>query len=157
MLKPGRYLARANSATLGKTSKGTEQVVVSFNVLAPESCSGERISWYGYFSEKTVDRTLEALEHCGWDGSSLSDLSGITTRDVEIVVEHEQDPEDADLIRARVRWVNAPGGASVKEKLSEAEAMILEERIKGKMLERKQRAASNPQPHPAPDGKDVPF
>ncbi len=69
MLNPGKYRARPIAAALGLTSKGTDQIAVTFELLDP---AGERITWYGFFTEKTTDRTLESLRHCGWKGNDLS-------------------------------------------------------------------------------------
>lgn len=151
LIPAGRYLARAVDSVLGKTSKGSEQLAITFQIVAPESYEGRQLVYYGYFTDKTVDKTLEALENTGWDGESIVHPIGVGSIDSSIVVEHEAD--DKGQMRARIRWVNRPGGAAVKEKLDVSDAMALEQRLKGKMLARKQQA----QAHSNGGGDDVPF
>jgi hypothetical protein len=135
LLPKGTYAARATEAGLGKTSKGSEQVAVQFEIVDGEY-AGRRLTWYGYFTDKTVDRTLESLEHCGWDGKSIQDLAGITRNEVAIVVDHE--PDDKGNIRARIRCVNSQGGLAMKERLDLGAMVALEQRLKGKILAREQ-------------------
>src|SRR5262245_29064894 len=126
MIEAGTYKAKGRDAVMGKTSKGVEQVAVSFEILdGPEK--GKSITWYGYFTEKTVDRTLESLEHCGWDGESLSSHSTACNLEVSIVVTHETFEGKTS---AKVKWVNAGAGAAVKERLEPAAIVSLEQRLK---------------------------
>src|SRR3954466_6748613 len=115
MIPAGTYRARAVEGALGFTSKGTEQIAVQFTVVEGEQ-KGHYITWYGYFSEKTLERTLESLEYCGWEGDDVSDLIGLDKNEVTIVVEHEQDEEGQ--VRARVRWINSGGGIAMKERMN---------------------------------------
>ena len=48
---------------------------------------GAELVWYGFFTPKTEDRTLEALITCGC--TNLATLEGVTTNEVQIVVNHE--------------------------------------------------------------------
>src|SRR5579862_677136 len=107
MLSPGYYRARAIEWALGKTDKGNRQVAVRFQTFDDEDRPGEAITWYGYFTEKTAERTLESLQHCGWTGDDITDLSGIERNEVQLVVENE---EYEGKVHARVAWVNLPGG-----------------------------------------------
>lgn len=142
MIKPGHHQAVAREHTFGKTSKGTEQVAVSFEFADGEH-KGQRITWYGFFTDKTYERTLESLEAAGWDGESLQRLAGLGSRPCVLVIEHEQG-QDGETY-ARVRWVNTLGGGlNVKEKLETGELSALEERMKGAMLDRKQKRGNQP-------------
>jgi hypothetical protein len=105
---PGTYRARAVHGALGETKSGSEQVAVEFELLDADGAAGPRITWYGYFSEKTLATTVKALRACGWKGDLLTDLSGISDNEVSLVVENEVLPDGR--ARPRVRWVNAPGG-----------------------------------------------
>lgn len=149
MIAAGKYLARPLQAQLGYTGTGKEQVAVLFQVRDGQPHAGEKITWYGYFTEATTDRTLESLEYCGWDGEGLTDESlnsiGNVDTDVELVIDDEPDLEGK--MRARVRWVNKPGGRgiAVKQALSTAEAQAFDQRMKGAILARKQKRAQQPQ------------
>jgi hypothetical protein len=115
MINPGRYAARAVATELGLTKGGNDQIAVELE-LADGEHSGERIVWYGYFTEKTAKRTVESLRICGWNGDDIaaSPLPGLGSREVEIVVEMEDDLEGVP--RARVRWINRAGGAGIAMK-----------------------------------------
>jgi len=116
-------------AQFGESSeKGTPQVVINFEILDGDDV-GRRIAWIGYFTDKTVQRTVESLRFCGFTGD---DLAGAVVQqldqEVGIVVEHE---EYDGKTRARVRWVNRAGGEGLKlekpmdrTKLSQFSAML---------------------------------
>jgi hypothetical protein len=140
LIPPGRYLAQAVDAVLGRTSTGKEQIAITFRILAPPNYEGREITYWGYFSPKTEDKTLEALENTGWDGESLAHPVGIGTIESMLVIEHETDERGT---RHRVRWVNRTGGAVVKEKLDAGATASLEQRLKGKMLARRQQREAN--------------
>lgn len=108
----GTYRARALGGEFGYTQGNNEQVAVLFALLGDDDAeTGERITWFGYFTEKTQQRTLEALRYCGWTGNDLTDLVSLGSTVVEIVVEAE---EYNDKWQAKVKWVNRPGGGAVK-------------------------------------------
>jgi hypothetical protein len=126
--------ARPVEAALGRTNKGGEQVAIAFQLLeGPDE--GKHVTWYGYFTEKTLDRTLESLEYCGWAGDDLSNLANLD-REVYLVIEHEQDQEGQ--LRARVRWINASGGVALANRLNETEAAAFGQRMRGAVLARRQ-------------------
>lgn len=109
-----RYRARAKTWGLGETDKGTEQVAVEFEILT-ENAEMNHIVWYGYFSEKTWERTVESLRACGWEGADLTDLQGLEKNEVELVIEDEE--YNGNPV-AKVRWVNRPGGLALKAPLT---------------------------------------
>jgi hypothetical protein len=170
MIPEGTYRARAVEGALGRTSKGTEQVALQFTVVDGEQ-KGHSITWYGYFSEKTLERTLESLEYCGWEGDDLSDLTGIDRNEVSIVVEHEQDEQGQ--VRARIRWINSGGGIAMKERMDEGDAKAFAQRMRGAVLGRRagkpthaaggaqqrqtRQSQQRPQQAPPPTDDDIPF
>jgi hypothetical protein len=98
-------------AQFGESKNGNSQVVVNFEILdGPEA--GRRIAWFGYFTEKTVQRTVESLRYCGFTGD---DLAAATVQrlenEVQLVINHE---EYDGKMQARVSWVNRAGGGGVK-------------------------------------------
>jgi hypothetical protein len=95
----------------GTAKTGTQQVALTFEILAGQE-QGRKITWLGYFSDKTADRTIEALRHCGLVGDDLAAaVRGPLDQEVEIVVDHEI--YDGKT-RAKVQWVNAGGGGGFK-------------------------------------------
>jgi hypothetical protein len=141
MIENGIYLATPMpGAALGYTSKGTESVGVEF-VLKE---SGQRVSWYGYFSEKTTERTIEALRFCGWTGQDLSDLSEIgqdQNVEVNLVIEQE---EYEGKVRAKVQWVNRAGGLAMASPLDANQAKSFAQRMKGAVLAFDQKTGPAP-------------
>lgn len=107
MMAAGRYRARAVQAALGETSTGKEQIAVEFETLDEEGAPGEHITWFGFFTEKSLEHTVRALRVCGWRGDDINNLDGISDNEVSLVVEHE---EYEGKVSAKVKWVNAPGG-----------------------------------------------
>lgn len=145
MISPGRYKARATDAQLGFTEGGKEQVAVAFEIVSDGDHCGETITWYGYFTEKTTERTFESLRTCGWDSDDLSQLDGVRG-ECEIVVEHEEDQNGKE--RARVKWVNRPGagGVSLKNKMSDGQRLSFAERMKGAAMLHRQKSGANAAP-----------
>lgn len=122
----GTYRARAVEAELGYASTGTEQVAVSFELLEGDA-AGQRITWYGYFSDKGAARTIESLKHCGWDGN-LEDLSTVGCQECQIVLDWEEFNGRESL---RVKWVNGLGqGLAVKNRMDPAQRAAFAQRMK---------------------------
>lgn len=145
-----KYAARAKEWALGETAKGGEEVVVHFEILTPDA-EMSAINWYGYFTDKTWERTIESLRICGWTGADLQSLDGLNANEVELVIEDE---EYEGKMRARVRWVNRPGGLSLKAPLSgdraKSFAASMRDRIKALDATSPQRPAPRTQPAMAP-------
>lgn len=161
MLDAGYHRARAVEWALGKTEKGNRHVAVRFETFNDQGQPGEQITWYGYFTEKTEERTLESLQHCGWEGDDITDLSGVERNEVQLVVEHD---EYEGKVRAKVAWVNKPGGGgiSIKAPLDEMEKAQFAREMKAKVLAMRQgqrrasgnRGATARTPEPPPIAED---
>jgi len=144
MLPKGTYKARATEAEFGFTNTGTEQVAVTFEVVEDGEFQGERIAWFGFFTEATAERTIQALRVCGWTGDDLSDLSGFDANEVELVVEHE---EYQGKTTAKVKWVNKVGNRVVlKHKMSDAQRTELAKRMKGLAVSTRKHPAAGAAP-----------
>jgi len=61
-LVEGTFVARGVAVALGLTSAGAPQVAVELTIK-DEEFLGETITWFGYFTEKTTERTLETLRN----------------------------------------------------------------------------------------------
>jgi hypothetical protein len=116
LIEAGYYKAAAVPITtpdgdtyvqFGESKTGKPQVVVNFEILeGPDA--GRRIAWFGYFTEKTVQRTVESLRYCGFKGDDLAGaVTQVLDQEVQIVVAHE---EYDGKVTARVNWVNRAGG-----------------------------------------------
>lgn len=138
----GTYRAQALSGGLGYAGNGTEQVGIDF-VITEGPSEGQHITWYGFFTDKTADRTIESLRVLGWEGTDLCDLTGIDKNPVELVIEAEEynDPRNGEIkTRSRVRWINRAGGLQMKDMMSQQQAREFSARMRGKVV-----AAGGPQ------------
>lgn len=137
MINEGRYKARGVEAALGFTGTGKEQVAILLEITEGEH-AGDRITWYGFFTEKTTERTFESLRALGWSGDDLADLASTSANEVSIVVEHEEDNEGTP--RARVRWINGGGGIAMRDTMDAGAAKAFAARMKGQAIASRQRA-----------------
>lgn len=135
-LRPGTFTARGISGALGFTEGGKEQAAVQLEILNEEFL-GETITWYGYFTEKTQERTLESLRLLGWSSDDLFDLAGIGSTEVRVVLEEE---DYNGKMQLKVKWINGPGGLALKAPMSDGEARAFSARMKGAVLASKQKA-----------------
>lgn len=130
IIQPGTYRARAIEGALGFTKGGKEQVAVQFDLLDFE---GQRITWYGYFTENTTQSTFRALRSCGWTGSDLSDLSELSNPngpEVYLVIEHET---YEGKTTAKVRWVNGASGLAMKNAMAPDQAKAFAARMQAQL------------------------
>jgi len=144
-INDGTYLARASEWCVRKVgNNGTPAVTVRFRLL--ELDGQPAVSWDGWLTEKTLERTIESLRHCGWTGTRIDDLQGLDAQDVQLVVENE---EYNGNWYPKVKWVNGLGGGMRSEGALEGSelsgfARELENRILA--LGGNQRQAARPAP-----------
>lgn len=142
MLDAGTYRAKAVEGALGETDTGKEQIAVRFELLDVE---GQFITWYGYFTDKTLETTFKAIRTAGWKGQDLADLSDLSGQDVPevmLVIEHETDQQGKP--RARVRWVNSAGGLALKKALDGNKAKTFAAKMRGKLAAFDRSAGTKP-------------
>lgn len=109
-----RYIrSKAKEWALGESNNGSAYVAVSFQVKDTDG-EDKFVSWHGFFTEKTTERTIEALRHMGFEGDDLTQLAGLDKNEVDLVIEDE---EYEGKTFARVQFVNKPRGPSVKTAL----------------------------------------
>jgi hypothetical protein len=126
----GKFRAKGVAGALGYTKDHNPQVAVELKILDTDHL-GDSITWFGYFTEKTQERTLEALRILGWKTDDLSNLDGITDNEVSITVEEE---EYMGEVKPKVQWINRIGGIALKERMSPAEAQAFARQMKGAAL-----------------------
>lgn len=105
-----RYTARARAWGIGVTND-KETIGVQFQITT-ENAEFNHITWYGFFTEKTWERTIESLRYCGWEGDDIAELTdsrgGLDKNEVELVIDDED--YKGNLV-AKVKWVNRVGVA----------------------------------------------
>lgn len=162
MIEKGVWKARACGSQLGHTNGGKPQLGIDLLILEGPS-AGAHITWYGYFTEATFERTIETCRVLGWGGSDLSDLSGIDANEVNVVIDHEQNPETGE-VHARAQWINALGGVVMKNRMDAGAAAAFAAEMKGRIIalgaqdKRPTRAPTSPGAGRAPaDDDNIPF
>ena len=83
------YRGKAKEWTLSESSTGKVMIVVLFDILT-EGASEKSLTWRGFFTEATTDRTIESLRAMGFEGDDLSQLVGLDKNEVDLVVEDEE-------------------------------------------------------------------
>lgn len=107
--------AMAAGVGFGTSQNGNTQIGVTMSVTSPDEFRGETITWLGHFTDKTAARTIESLQHMGWQGDDLAELDALDAAGcaqhlpnaVELVCEPE---EYNGAWHLRVKWVNKIGG-----------------------------------------------
>ena len=130
MIEAGTYEARPITAALGSTKGDKPCVGVEFELLD----TGAHISWFGYFTEKTTERTIESLRFCGWTGQDLDNLSEIGAKEkltVQLVIEQE---EYEGKVTAKVQWINRGGGLRLNKPLDGQAAKAFAAQMKGAVV-----------------------
>lgn len=113
--------------------KKTPQVSVTLEILRGPY-AGQRISWMGFFTDSTEERTLKALRVCGFEGDDLDKFADQRpTNEVQIVVDHE---EFKGVTRAKVQWINDPsfgGGMKMADALEGSSLRKFSAQFKSKL------------------------
>ena len=132
------YTMKAVAGGLGKTQGGNPQLGVELQVVE-ENCRGERITWYGYFSDKAKEFTFRTLRTLGWEGDDLSNLAGIEKNEVRVLV---ADEEYEGKVSLKVKGVYPLGGAGLANPMTEAEAKAFAATMKGDVIAFRNAAGS---------------
>ena len=143
----GKHEAKPLDYQFGKSAKkGTEMVSVTFRFVDGPN-KDKKITWSGYFTEGSAKRTMDALEYCGWDGIDLSNMAGFGSKNVELVIEPDENPE-----YQRVAWVNRlSGGRGPATVYAGGEVKSLAERMAALNAERRRENAEKRGVDPTPD------
>lgn len=166
----GHYRGKAVAYALGETQGGNPQVVINFELSEGET-KGMRLSYYGYFTDKTQEHTIAAIRACGYTGADLSEITPAQLPnevDLVIVQEEQQDERGNPAgTRARIRWVNAADRIGLARQMDSVKAKAFAASMKGAMLAQAagkpkpvQNNAAPPslrQPNPPPNLDDLPF
>lgn len=106
----GKHRAKAIDAEFGYAGVDNKpQVALMFEITEEGPLQGRTLSWFGFFTPTTQDRTFDSLRYCGWDSDDLEQLgslsagTGVFRHEVELVVEEET---YNGKTRPKVRWIN---------------------------------------------------
>lgn len=135
MIPTGTYKARAREWAFGLSQNGNEQIAVMFALVGGEH-DGQTITWFGHFTDKTLERTLDSLRHMGWQSDNIAELDDLGTNEVEIVIDEE---EYDGKVRSKVRWVNGPSRLALKDQMNRSQVEAFAARLRGKTVAHKQK------------------
>ena len=146
----GVHRVRATACALGQASTGKEQIGIELTFL---DVGNETLTWYGYFTDASLDITLKALRALGWAGDDLEELddvpdaSAVLPSEAQAVVQEDYYEGEA---RLRVAFINqAGGGVRLKQRLDPSKKRALADRMKARIL-RLENDGKAPKPAPAP-------
>lgn len=128
MARAGIYNAKAVDAAVGVSNTGKEQIAVCFELTDGEF-KGEQITWYGYFTEVSIDKTVKSLVNAGFNGDDFRDLSSIKG---EVSLTLSEEEYDGKKI-LKVAWVNkiGEGNLRLKNRLDKKEMDDFANRMNG--------------------------
>ncbi len=178
-MEKARYRGTAIGVSFGTAkSTGNPQIAITFEVL-DEGFGGETIAWFGHFTDKTAERTLESLRHAGWKGDELADLADLDEAavraalpdpvDLACEVEAGEDENGQVRDKLKVRWVNKAGGGrfEFKTKLEGGDLRAFSAQMKATARSARTSSSSTrtsggsrgSDPHPNAPGSrdDIPF
>ena len=140
-MEKATYRARAIGAGLGTSEKETSQLAVTFGLVDEnDALTDESVTWIGHFTEKTTARTIESLQHMGFQSDDLAlfeepsrdDVMALLPNAVDLVCEPEEYNGEYTL---KVRWVNRPGAGrfAFKKPLKGADLKAFAAQMKGQI------------------------
>lgn len=160
-MEDGRYIARGCAAGLGYSSNQKPQVAVDLEITQGDH-AGAHVTWYGFFTDATHERTFKALRAMGWQGDDVSNLAGIDANEVSITLKSE---EYEGKVSQKVAWINPLGGVVLKEPMTPEQAKAFGAQMRGAAIASrggastpaKPKPKSKPQREPGDDSYDDAF
>ena len=134
------------NVVLGESAKKRTPFIECYGEITEGENKGARARWTGYFGPNSSERTVEALETCGWEGEDLSEFSdgelhGLDKNEVEFVLELEEYEKDGEKrVSPRIAFINRLGGyLNVDNAMTPEAAQSFGEKMKGLVLKVKSR------------------
>lgn len=119
MVQAGKHKAKISDWGVKETKAGKPYIEVWFNVQG----QGD-VPWAGHLTEKTIERTLKTLAHCGLKGALETLADGPigkaldTSIELDIDVELVAGTKDPAKKFPKVKWVNPVRGAKFDAAIS---------------------------------------
>jgi hypothetical protein len=108
--KPGIYTAKAIKGTeqYGESTNGNPELIIQLNFLE----LGRAFTTVLYFSAAAIPYSIARLRALGWDGSDVSDLTGIDKNEVQAEIKYE---EYEGEMKMKVQLVSGGGAFNTKK------------------------------------------
>jgi len=120
-IKAGIYKARAVDAQYGVTSKGNDQIVVSLKLA-----SGEMVSSFLVFTDKTWSFQVDRLRALGCAGNLPMDLTGLDANEVDVQITYETyDGKE----KMRVEIMTGGGRVQLQNQMDDAQKRAFAARV----------------------------
>ena len=144
LLKNGQYKAVPSDWGFNKSpEKGTESIFVTFIVDGKDQNdqpSDVLVTWFGYLTPDTKDRTIESIYKLGFNGDLEALAKGHDGKALDVtnvvMVTTEVDTYK-DSTKNKIKWINAIGENHGIKKLDIGEAMSIVNKYKGDFLAKK--------------------
>lgn len=112
--------------------KGTQSVRLHFRITDGE-LRHRTVTWDGWLSDGAIERTLEQIGFCGWDGVSLARLQGVTSSEVLLDMVTEESATKPGTFFPRVNWIRRLGVRPLPEerRMNPLDVRMLDARFSG--------------------------
>lgn len=133
MIDAGRYTGRVTGYAFGETGNGDDQLGISVELFDEHQRSLGEYTWYGYFhTEKSFAQTMKTLKvGLGWQGDDVTNLDEVVGVEVSGVIAHETYEGET---KARLAFINAPGGVAIAKPLDEGRKASLRDKVRARIL-----------------------
>ncbi len=156
LLPEGKYRAKAVGADFGVNENGKDYCFVGFEITAGTHKDKTIGAWLYFSTDENKERSIESLRNCGctFPNGDITDSTGLGSREVELVVEHD---EYNGKVRAKVKWINKVAGVG-KDSMRPDERRAFSAKMRGLVLATGGGTPkrTNDEPPPIGDG-DIPF
>ncbi len=154
----GKYMAVAlpESATEGETpNTGTPFIEINFRVTS-EDHHDEEMKKTFWLTEKASEYVVAELRACGctFPGGDITNLEGLGTREVELVVQRQKPkPGEMESRFTEIRFINDPNAPRGAKPIADDKKQALREKLRAAVMEAKAKAGE-----PIGTGSDdIPF
>lgn len=115
LITPGRHKATCIEFEFPEVEPGKSQAIaLGFRLADGDVDQGRIITAWKYFTDGALAYTLEGLRACGWRGDDPSEITMADLgNEVELVIQHEEYPAGSGAWKAKVAFINPPGGGGM--------------------------------------------
>lgn len=102
-IKAGVYKGRVikqpdgSWAQYGESANGNPEMLLDLELNLDDKGNKQRVTTPMYFSAAAAEYSFSRLRACGWEGSDLSDLTGVDKNEIDIEVRHEVYDGDGEM------------------------------------------------------------